>query len=73
MTRQGCCGVVLSFTPVPATAKQAAPRDGGAPAVARTGVMWKAAPWLDLDVGAEGRLNRVAPRSTVLAGATLRW
>jgi len=43
------------------------------PAVARTGVMWKAASWLDLDVGAEGRLNRAAPRATLLAGATLRW
>jgi hypothetical protein len=43
------------------------------PAVVRTGLMWKAAPWLDLDVGAEGRLNRAAPRATLLAGATLRW
>ncbi len=43
------------------------------PAVARTGGIWSATPWLDLDAGIEGRLNRAAPSVTLLVGATLRW
>lgn len=65
-------GVVRGFVEVAAQANSDPARSTW-PAVARTGVMWKATPWLDLDVGAEGRLNRAAPRATVLAGATLRW
>jgi len=65
-------GALRGFVEVAAQANADAARSTW-PAVARTGVMWKAAPWLDLDVGAEGRLNRAAPRATLLAGATMRW
>ena len=43
------------------------------PAVARTGLIYTATPWLDLDVGFQGRLNRSATREVWLIGATLRW
>jgi hypothetical protein len=65
-------GAVRGFVEVAAQA-HGDPSRSTWPAVARTGVMWKAAPWLDLDLGAEGRLNRAAPRATLLAGATMRW
>jgi hypothetical protein len=65
-------GVVRTFVEVAAQAN-ADPSRSTWPAVARTGLIWKAASWLDLDVGLEGRLNRAAPRSTLLAGATFRW
>lgn len=65
-------GVLRTFVEVAAQAN-ADPSRSTWPAVARTGLIWKATPWLDLDVGLEGRLNRAAPRSTWLAGATFRW
>ena len=43
------------------------------PAVARTGLIWRVAEGLDLDVGLEGRLNRSATRAVFLLGATLWW
>ena len=43
------------------------------PAVARTGLIWRVAERLDLDVGLEGRLNRAATRMIFLAGATFWW
>jgi hypothetical protein len=43
------------------------------PAVARSGLLWKVGETVDLDVGIAGRLNRVAPSVTLLAGATLHW
>ena len=43
------------------------------PSVARFGAIATVAPWLDLDVGYQFRLNRAAQRQVVLAGATLRW
>jgi hypothetical protein len=43
------------------------------PAVARFGAIVTAAPWLDLDVGYQFRLNRAAQLRVILAGATLHW
>lgn len=43
------------------------------PAVARTGLIWRLAERLDVDVGIEGRLNRAATRATFLAGVTFWW
>jgi hypothetical protein len=43
------------------------------PAVARFGAIATIASWLDLDIGYQTRLNHAAPRSVVLAGATIRW
>jgi hypothetical protein len=43
------------------------------PAVARCGLIATVDPHLDLDVGVQTRLNDVAPESSILAGATLRW
>ena len=43
------------------------------PAVARTGLIYSATSWLDLDVGYQARLNRSATREVWLIGATLRW
>jgi len=43
------------------------------PAVARTGLIYSATPWLDLDAGYQARLNRSATREVWLIGATLRW
>jgi hypothetical protein len=65
-------GVLRTFVEV-ATLANPDPARSTWPTVARTGLIWKAASWLDLDVGAEVRLNREAPRSLLLAGATLRW
>ena len=65
-------GVLRGFVEVAAQANSD-PERSTWPAVARTGLIWKATSWLDLDVGAEGRLNREAPRATILAGATVRW
>lgn len=43
------------------------------PAVARTGLIYSATTWLDLDAGYQARLNRSATREVWLIGATLRW
>jgi len=43
------------------------------PAFARTGVIYTATTWLDLDLGFQARLNRSATREVWLIGATLRW
>jgi hypothetical protein len=43
------------------------------PAVARFGAIAIVAPWLDVDIGYQTRLNHAAPRTVVLAGATVRW
>jgi hypothetical protein len=43
------------------------------PAVARTGLIYSATKWLDLDAGYQARLNRSAAREVWLIGATLRW
>ena len=65
-------GAVRTFVEVAAQANSDPARSTW-PAVARTGLIWKVADGVDLDVGLEGRLNRAAPRTTVLAGATFRW
>jgi hypothetical protein len=43
------------------------------PAVARTGLIYSATKWLDLDAGYQARLNGSATRAVWLIGATLRW
>lgn len=43
------------------------------PAAARLGAIFTVTPWLDLDIGYQGRLNHAAPRQVILAGATIRW
>jgi hypothetical protein len=43
------------------------------PAFARTGLIYSATKWLDLDAGYQARLNRSATREVWLIGATLRW
>jgi hypothetical protein len=43
------------------------------PAFARTGLIYSATAWLDLDLGFQARLNRSATRVVWLIGATLRW
>jgi hypothetical protein len=65
-------GVVRAFAEVAAAANPDPSRSTW-PAVARTGVMWKATDWLDLDAGIEGRLNRAAPSFAALVGVTVHW
>lgn len=56
-----------------ATQRNSDPARSTWPAVARTGLVWTVAEGVDLDVGAEGRLNRAAPSFTALAGVTVHW
>ena len=56
-----------------ATQRNGDPARSTWPAVARTGLVWTVAEGVNLDVGAEARLNRAAPSFTALAGVTVRW
>jgi hypothetical protein len=56
-----------------AAQSNADPARGTWPAVARTGLIYSLTPMLDVDFGFQARLNGVAPRQVLLAGATLRW
>jgi hypothetical protein len=63
----------LRFTAETAAASNPVPDRSTWPAVARFGAIATVASWLDVDVGYQTRLNRAAPTTVVLAGATLRW
>jgi hypothetical protein len=56
-----------------ATVSNPDPENAQWPAFVRTGLIFSATTWLDLDLGFQARLNRSATREVWLIGATLRW
>lgn len=63
----------LQLTAEVAAASNPDPDRSTWPTVARFGIIWTLDEHWDLDVGYQTRLNRAAPDTAILAGATLRW